>query len=123
MPFLVLSLVAVLGLGFVWLLFGVARAAPPYRADGDTFTFRHGKLLRLFAVVVFFAAPLVFGLWLLFFPPRSNATLMPAVVGAARPPVGSRAPAGRVRAARDRRGTAAGCVAERPARVRRRAHH
>jgi magnesium-transporting ATPase (P-type) len=83
MPLLVLALVALLGFGFVWLLFGVARAAPPYRADGDTLTFRHGKLLRLFAVVVFFAAPLVFGLWLLFFPPRSNATLFPIIVAAA----------------------------------------
>jgi endonuclease/exonuclease/phosphatase family metal-dependent hydrolase len=83
MPLLVLVLAALLGLGFVWLLFAVARAVPPYRVDGDTIVLRHGQLLRAFAVLAFFGAPMVFGLWILFFPPRSNATLAPIVVAAA----------------------------------------
>jgi hypothetical protein len=83
MPLLVLAFVALIGLGFVWLLFAVARAAPPYRADGGTITLRHGQLLRAFAVLAFFGAPMLFALWVLFFPPRSNATFAPAIVAAA----------------------------------------
>lgn len=83
MPLLVLALAALLGLGFVWLLFAVARAAQPYRDDGGTIALRHGLLLRAFAVLAFFGAPMVFGLWILFFPPRSNATLAPIIVAAA----------------------------------------
>ncbi len=83
MPLLVLFAAALIGLGFVWLLFAVARAAPPYRDDSGTVTLRHGQLLRAFAVLAFFGAPMLFGLWILFFPPRSNATLAPIVVAAA----------------------------------------
>ncbi len=83
MPFLVLAFVALLGFGFVWLLFAVARAAPPYREEAGTVTFRHGALLRAFAVLAFFGAPMLLGLWVLFFPPRSNTTLAPAIVTAA----------------------------------------
>lgn len=83
MPLLVLAFVALLGFGFVWLLFAVARAAPPYREEAGTITVRHGALLRAFAVLAFFGAPMLLGLWVLFFPPRSNATLAPAIVTAA----------------------------------------
>lgn len=83
MPLLVLFAAALIGLGFVWLLFAVARAAPPYRAEGGTITLRHGQLLRAFAVLAFFGAPMIFALWILFFPPRSNATLTPIIVAAA----------------------------------------
>ncbi|QEL16135.1 endonuclease/exonuclease/phosphatase family protein [Limnoglobus roseus] len=82
MPLLVLALVALLGFGFVWLLFATSRAAPPYRVEGDTSIFRHGKLMQFFAVLSFFGAELILGLWVIFFPPRSNATLMPVVVTA-----------------------------------------
>ncbi len=82
MPLLVLAFVALLGFGFVWLLFAVARAAPPYRVDGETVVVRHGALLRAFAVLAFFGAPMLLGLWILFFPPRSEATLAPIIVAA-----------------------------------------
>ncbi len=80
MPLLVLALVVLIGFGFVWLLVAVARAAPPYRADGATITLRHGQLLRGFALLAFFGAPLLFGLWLIFFPARSQTTLVPVVI-------------------------------------------
>lgn len=82
MPLVVLLLVVVLGLGFVWLLFSVARSVPPARVEGDAVTFRHGRLLQAFAVVALFGAELGLGLWALFYPPRSNATLLPIVVTA-----------------------------------------
>lgn len=82
MPLLVLLLAVVLGLGFVWLLFSAARSAPPARVEGDTVTFRHGPLLQAFAVLALFGAELGLGLWALFYPPRSNATLLPIVVTA-----------------------------------------
>lgn len=75
MPLLALALVALLGFGFIWLLLSVARAAPPERIDGDTITFRHGKLMRSFAVLVFFGVPLGMGLMVIAYPPRSNLTI------------------------------------------------
>lgn len=83
MPLLVLALAGLLGLGFVWLLFAVARAAPPYRTEGTTITFRHGKLLRAFAVLAFFGAPMLLGLWIVLFPPRSDFTRLPIILAAA----------------------------------------
>lgn len=80
MPFLVLALVVLFGFGYVWLLVAVARAAPPYRVDGATITLRHGQLLRGFSLLAFFGAPLLFGLWLIFFPARSQTTLVPVVI-------------------------------------------
>jgi hypothetical protein len=80
MPALVLALVAVLGFGFVALLFALARIAPPHRVDGDIVTLRHGPLLRGFAITAFFGAPLLLGLWIALFPPRSNATLLPVIL-------------------------------------------
>lgn len=83
MPLLVLALVAFLGFGFVWLLLSIARWAPPDRIDGETITFRHGQLLRAFAVIVFFGVPFAMGLMLIAYPPRSNLTMSASVVVAA----------------------------------------
>ena len=71
MPYLIVAIMALFGLGFVGLLFVAARRGRPYQHDAATATttLRHGVWLRAFAVFAFFGAELVLCVWLLVNPP------------------------------------------------------
>ena len=71
MPYLIVAIMALFGLGFVGLLFVAARRGRPYQHDAATATttLRHGVWLRAFAVFAFFGAELVLCVWLLVTPP------------------------------------------------------
>ena len=71
MPYLIVAIMALFGLGFVGLLFVAARRGRPYQHDAATATttLRHGLWLRAFAVFAFFGAELVLCVWLLVNPP------------------------------------------------------
>jgi hypothetical protein len=79
MPLLFLALAVVLGVGFVWLLFAAARRGVPHGA----LTFRHGLVLRAFAVFALFGAPTLFGAWAALYPAAAARLAVPLALGAA----------------------------------------
>ena len=81
MPLLLIPLAALLGMGFVWLLFTAARRGEP-RRDGDTLTFRHGWVLRAFAPAALFGGEAFFAIWMLLYPPQSPRTGLTIIAGA-----------------------------------------
>jgi hypothetical protein len=76
MPLLILTLCLTLGVGFLMLLASHGRRSQPFHHDAATQTthLRHGRLLRVFAVMVFFGAEFVFGVWLLVYPPTTRSS-------------------------------------------------
>jgi hypothetical protein len=83
MPLLFLVLALIVGLGFVWSLFITARRGKP-AIDPSTgaMTFRHGWMLRWFAVFALFGAQILLAVWAVIYPPQSAKTAFPVAAAA-----------------------------------------
>jgi hypothetical protein len=83
MPVLFLVLALLIGVGFVWVLFASARhGTPSTDPNSGAVMFRHSAALRWFAVFALFGAQLLFGVWIIVYPPQTTQSAIPVAAGA-----------------------------------------
>lgn len=83
MALLFLVLTLLIGVGMLWALISTARRGEPQRDPTGGMVFRHGRLLRWFAVFALFGAEGLLAVWAIIYPPQSPRTAVPLFVGAA----------------------------------------